>query len=300
MSTETALSGRQDAGRISQREPLAFTVLLNWNGWKDTVECLSSLQKLEYGNIYAIVVDNGSTNDSVQRIRAQFPQVEIIEMGKNLGFAGGCNAGIRAAIDRGAEYVWFLNNDTTVDPDALRAMVDRAEADPKVGAVGSAIYSTAEPELLQAWGGGYVNFWLGRSRHFVGPVRDEQIQFLTGASLLLRRSAVESLGLLDEGFFMYWEDADYCFRLRRAGWRLAVAGDSRVWHKGHGSVGEKSALLDTYFNRSATRFFARHAPIPVVSIWTGIGLRIAKRGIAGDWKRVRAVWAGVRRAEVAP
>src|SRR6266851_7872043 len=109
MSTRTAPSGRQDAGRILQREPLAFTVLLNWNGWKDTVECLSSLQKLEYGNNRTMVVDNGSTNDSVPRIRAQFPQVEIIEMGKNLGFAGGCNAGIRAALDRGAEYVWLLN-----------------------------------------------------------------------------------------------------------------------------------------------------------------------------------------------
>jgi GT2 family glycosyltransferase len=280
-----------------QREPLAFTVLLNWNGWKDTVECLSSLQKLEYGNNRALVVDNGSTNDSVQHIRAQFPQVEIIEMGKNLGFAGGCNAGIRAAIDRGAEYVWLLNNDTTVDAGALRAMVDRAEADPKVGAVGSAIFSAAEPERLQAWGGGYVNFWLGRSRHFVGPVRDEQIQFLTGASLLLRRRTLGELGLLDEGFFMYWEDADYCFRLRRAGWRLAVAGDSKVWHKEQGSIGEKSALLDTYFNRSATRFFEKNAPTPFIPIWAGITLRIGKRTIAGDWKRARAVWAGVKEAE---
>jgi GT2 family glycosyltransferase len=300
MSTWTAPSGRQDAGRILQREPLAFTVLLNWNGWKDTVECLSSLQKLEYGNNRVLVVDNGSTNDSVARILAQFPQVEIIEMGKNLGFAGGCNAGIRAAIDRGAEYVWLLNNDTTVDPGALRAMVARAEADPKVGAVGSAIYSAGEPERLQAWGGGYVNFWLGHSRHFLSAVSDEKIQFLTAASLLLRRPALESFGLFDEGFFMYWEDADYCSRLRRAGWRLAVAGGSKVFHKEQGSVGKKSALLDTYFNRSAMRFFEKNAPLPFISIWTGIALRVAKRAMAGDWKRARAVWAGARWAEVAP
>jgi len=298
MSTETAQSERRDAGPILQREPLAFTVVLNWNGWKDTVECLSSLQKLEYGNNRAMVVDNGSTNGSVQRIRERFPEVEVMELGENLGFGRGNNAGIRAALKRGAEYVWLVNNDTTVDPMALRAMVDIAEADPKVGAVGSAIYSAAEPEHLQAWGGGYVNFWLGRSRHFLSAVSEDKIEFLTAASLLLRRPVLESLGLFDEGFFMYWEDADYCFRLRRVGWRLAVAGGSKIWHKEQGSVGRKSALLDTYFNRSARLFFKKNAPIPFLSIWTGIALRIAKRAIVGDWKRARAVWAAVRESEI--
>jgi GT2 family glycosyltransferase len=150
---------------------------------------------------------------------------------------------------------------------------------------------------LQAWGGGYVNFCLGRSRYFLGPVPDEKIQFLTGASLLLRRSALESLGLLDEDFFLYWEDADYCFRLRTAGWRLAVAGGSKVWHKETATVGKNSAKLDTEFNRSAARFFHKHAPRPFFSVWVGIALRIAKRVLIGDWKRARAVWAGVREAK---
>jgi GT2 family glycosyltransferase len=294
-------SGEEQATRpctAGVPEPRVYVLVLNWNNWKDTIECLASLESLDYGNRKVIVLDNGSTDGSVQRIRDKFPEVEVMELGENLGFGRGNNAGIRAALERGAEYVWLLNNDTTADPVALRAMVDVAEADPKVGAVGSAIYSTAEPEHLQAWGGGYVNFWLGRSRHFLSAVSDEKIEFLTAASLLLRRPVLESLGLFDEGFFMYWEDADYCFRLRRAGWRLAVAGESRVWHKEQGSIGKKSALLDTYFNRSATLFFKKNAPIPFLSIWTGIALRIAKRAMAGDWKRARAVWAGVRRGEI--
>jgi GT2 family glycosyltransferase len=155
-----------------------------------------------------------------------------------------------------------------------------------------------EPDRLQVWGGGVVNFWLGRSRHFLESVPDSKIEFITGASLLLRCSAVETLGLLDERFFMYWEDADYCFRLRRAGWRVAVAGNSRVWHKEQGSVGKNSALLDTYFNRSARRFFARHSPIPFLSIWSGVALRLGKRVVIGDWERARAVWAGSREAAV--
>jgi GT2 family glycosyltransferase len=269
-------------------------LLLNWNNWRDTNECLESLRGLDYDNCNVIVLDNASTDGSVEQIRERFPEVEIMELGENLGFARGNNAGIRAALKRGAEYVWLLNNDTMVDPGALRAMVERAEADPEVGAVGSAIYSVGEPERLLAWGG-YVNFLLGRSRHFLSPVPDEKIDFLTAASLLLRRSVLESLGLLDDGFFMYWEDADYCFRLRSAGWRLAVAGNAKVWHKEQGSVGKKSALLDTYFNRSAARFFERNARIPFISTWAGISLRIAKRAIRGDLKRVRAIWTGITR-----
>ena len=269
-------------------------VLLNWNGWRDTVECLASLGKLDYRNFRVVVVDNGSSDHSVPQIRDLFPAVTVIEMKKNLGFAGGCNVGIRHVLENGAAYVWLLNNDTTVDAGALRAMVEMAEADPKLGGVGSAIYSTAEVDRLVAWGGGHINFWLGRSRHFLCSVPNNKIDFLTGASLLLRRAAIESVGLLDEGFFMYWEDGDYCFRLRRAGWTLGVAGASLVWHKEQGSVGKKSSLLDSHFNRSATRFFARHSPMPVFSIWSGITLRIAKRVASGDWERARDVWASVK------
>jgi GT2 family glycosyltransferase len=273
-------------------DPDVFVLLLNWNGWRDTIKCLNSLKGLDYPCFRVVVVDNGSTDNSLTQIRAAFPSIALIEAGKNLGFAGGCNLGIKYALRQKAQYVWLLNNDTEVDPQALRALVETAEADTRIGAVGSAIYSMTEPEQLQAWGGGHVNFWLGRSRHFVSPVADEQIQFLTAASLLIRSSVVQSIGFLDEAFFMYWEDADYCFRLRQAGWGLAVAGSSKVRHKEQGSVGKNSALLDGFFNRSATRFFTRHASIPFISIWAGVGLRILKRVILGDWKRVRAVWRG--------
>jgi GT2 family glycosyltransferase len=268
-------------------------ILLNWNGWRDTSACLSSLQHLNYENCRIVVVDNGSTDDSCARLRNAFPSVEVIQTGKNLGFAGGCNVGIRQALEDGAEFVWLLNNDTTVDPEALSTLVDKAISQVDIGAVGSAIYFADDRGRLEAWGGGRINFLLGRSRHFVASVADERVQFITGASLLLRRNAIEVVGQLDEGFFMYWEDADYCFRLRRAGWRLAVAGQSKVWHKGSASVGKRSARMDTYFNASAVRFFERHACVPLVPLSVGIGLRLLKRVAARDWERVRAVWAGV-------
>lgn len=275
-------------------QPLVYVLLLNWNSWEYTSECLASLKDLEYGNCKVLVIDNGSADGSAQRIREHFAETEVLELGANLGFARGNNAGIRLALQRGANYVWLLNNDTTVDPAALRAMVERVEKDPKVGAVGSAVYSMSNPERLQAWGGGYVNFWLGRSRHFLTPVADEKLDFITAASLLLKQDVLESIGLLDEGFFLYWEDSDYCFRMRRAGWRLAVAADSKVWHKESATVGRRTARLDINFNRSAVRFFERNSPFPLVSIWVGVALRIAKRALMADFARVRAVWAGVR------
>ena len=273
--------------------PKVSIIVLNWNGWRDTLECLASLQRLDYSNYEVIVVDNGSTDDSISHIHSHYPEVELLETGRNLGFSAGCNRGIVRALDQSADYVWLLNNDTIVHPDALTHLVNTAMSDPHTGATGSAIYSAHSPHQLDAWGGGRINFWLGRSRHAIRPVQNEAIDFLTGASILIARSAIERLGLLDEGFFMYWEDADYCFRLRRAGFTIAVAGDSRIWHKGSASIGKSSPQMDTYFNASAARFFRRHSRTPRVSLWTGVLLRLAKRLFTGNWDRIRAVWTGV-------
>lgn len=267
-------------------------VVLNWNGSKDTQMCLSSLRQLNYHNYGVIVVDNGSSDDSVDRFRSDFPEVTVIETGENRGFAGGCNLGICHALSDNADFIWLLNNDTIVDSEALRCLMDKAQEDRRIAAVGSAIYFMEEPPRLQAWGGGHVNFWLGRSRHFLAPVPDDRVDFITGASMLVSRQALESVGLLDGQFFMYWEDADFCFRLRKARWKLAVAGDSKIWHVGSSSVGKESVRLDRYFNASAKRFFRKHAAAPSLAICIGSTLRLAKRALRGDWTRARAVLDG--------
>jgi GT2 family glycosyltransferase len=272
-----------------------YIVVLNWNRWPDTAACLASLQRLHYEHYKVVVVDNGSTNDSTARLRNDYPWITLIETGRNLGFAGGCNAGIRRALSDGADFVWLLNNDTTADSEALRFMVEAANRDPRIAAVGSAIYDMHEPRELQAWGGGHINFLLGRSRHFLNPVSDREIDYITGASLLLRRSALQSVGLLDEGFFFSWEDADLGMRLRRAKWKLAVAGESKIWHKETASLSGKDAVLDAYFNQAANRFFRKHALVPQIPVYVGVALRVAKRLMAGDWERARAVWTACRR-----
>jgi GT2 family glycosyltransferase len=265
-------------------------VVLNWNGWQDTLTCLRSLQGLNYPNFRLLWVDNGSTDGSIAHIRAAMPAVELLATGINLGFGGGCNVGIRQALAGDADYVWLINSDATVDAAALCALVRAAEDRPTAGAVGSVLYEADERTQVQLWGGGSVNLWLGRTQHRLSP---GPIDFVSGASVLLRRAALENVGLFDEAnFFMYWEDTDLGFRLRQAGWQLAVAQDSRVWHQQSASLGKGSPLLDEYFTRSALRFFKRHAPAPLIAIGFFLGRMLVKRLLLGHFNRIRAVLKG--------
>ncbi len=269
-------------------------IVLNWNGWRDTLACIASLQQLDYRDCTILVVDNDSTDGSVAHIKEAFPSLEVLETGANLGFGGGCNRGIRLALSRGAEYIWLINGDATVDRGALAALMQEAESDSAVGSVGSVAFEADDRTRVQFWGGGRVNLWLGRSRHCTSPGR---IDFISGASLLLRRTALEEVGLFDEErFFMYWEDTDLGFRLRKAGWQLAVAEDSRIWHKQSASLGVGSPLLDEYATRSCIRFLRRHAPIPQLSVALMLIRMLAKRILIGRFDRLFAVWRAYRSA----
>lgn len=256
-------------------------VVLNWNGGDDTIACLDSLAGLDYPEIAVIVVDNGSADDSVARIRAAKPQVRMIETGKNLGFGGGCNVGMRAAIADGADYVWLINNDATVATDALTELVRVAEKDERIGAVGSVIFDQGQRDRVQLWGGGKVNLWTGASRHRRTPGR---VDFISGASALIRSRALKEVGFFDDAsFFMYWEDTDLGFRLRKGGWKLAVAEKSRVWHEESSSLGRGSPKLIEYFTRSAVAFLRKHAALPVVPIAVNLVGRTAKLVLSGDF-----------------
>lgn len=265
-------------------------VVLNWNGWRDTLACIASLQKLSYVNFELIVVDNGSTDGSQSHIEAQIPGIKVLQTGANLGFGGGCNVGIRQALEQGADYVWLINSDATVDANALTEMVHLADSLPLVGAVGSVLYEADKPEQVQMWGGGKVNLWGGLSRHQISPT---QLDFVSGASLLLRRDALLEAGLFDDQtFFMYWEDSDLGFRLRQAGWQLAVAEKSRVWHKLSASLGKGSCQLDLYFTRSGVRFLRRYSPASRVSILMMVGRMVLKRVLRAEFGRARSVLSG--------
>jgi GT2 family glycosyltransferase len=274
--------------------PLVFIVTVNWNGWQDTIDCLSSLAGLDYPNSRILVVDNGSTNRSVAQIRKVCPGVEVLETGKNLGYGGGSNVGIQRALEEGADYVWLLNNDTKVGSKALGALVAAAEADERVGGVGSVIYHMDDMSRVQVWGGGYLNLMTGHSREATSLVSREKLSWLSGASLLLRVAALNEIGLLDENFFMYWEDTDLCFRLREANWELAVAHQSRIWHKGHGSSNGQELARVAWSQAGAMRFLRLHARAPGIAILLFTMRQVIKHGLGFGWKAIAAVLQGMR------
>lgn len=271
-------------------------VVLNWNGGPATADCVDAVDRLDYRDYSLVVVDNGSTDGSVAALRARFPRLRILETGENLGFAGGMNAALRQLVQEDEpDFVWLLNNDARPATAALAALIGLAEREPEVGAVGSVLLEQGEPGSVQAWGGGRVNFWTGLPHHHRNPVPRTEIDYLVGASLCLRWRAVRELGFLDDRFFLYWEDTDLSFRLRAAGWKLAVAEDSFVHHQGYGSLALRSPGWDREFTASSILFFKRHAALPWAPILVSTAGRMLRRASRGQWANTAAIWQGFKR-----
>ena len=255
-------------------EPLVFIILVNWNGKKVTLECLESLAKISYRNSRIVVVDNASSDGSVGAIQEQHPEVILLEQQRNLRFAGGNNAGMRYALDHGADQVCLLNNDTTVDSEFLTHLVSRIQSDKKIGITTPKIYYHDEPNRIW-FAGASISMWTGTMKHI--GIREEdhgqydeskEIDYATGCCILTRREVIEKVGGLDESFFMYTEDADWCMRVRRAGYSVVYEPRAKVWHKlsvasgGHlSSFKMKNKLISNY------RFFRRYATFPQMLVY---------------------------------
>lgn len=257
---------------------------------------MESICELDYPDVEILVVDNGSTDYSVMRLRSRFPWLTIIETGENLGFSGGCNKGIEFALESGADYIWLLNNDAVAGTDALSEMIVTAESDTNIGGVGCLVRDTVPPYDIQAWGGGVVNLWTGTNRNITRADGVARITHLYGASILLRSSALRTVGLLDAGrYFMFWDENDLCLRLTYAGWRLAVCEKAEVFHEGSASVGKASTKKYLYFSCSAVHFFCLHAPIPLIPLGLGCIRSTVKFILTGRFGLVSAVWFGYRK-----
>jgi hypothetical protein len=278
---------------VLDSKPKVACVVLNWNRWVDTIQCLNALKECIYPQLSLIIVDNGSTDDSVARIRSAHPDVLVLESGTNLGFAGGNNIGIRYALMHGADYVWLLNNDTKPASDAVSALVAKALSDERLGAVASICYFADAPSVVQAWAGSRVNLWIGYGRLCTEPHDDDWLHSLNGTSMLIARTALRDVGLLDEGFFLYWEDTDFSLRLRKKGWRIAAAPESRVLHKVSASTARNKLLLDRYHTASGLRLLRLHSPAPVLSSLIFLAIRFARRIVRFEFSRCRSVLEGI-------
>ncbi len=241
--------------------PRVLIIVLNWNGGDDTLACLASLAQLDYPAVAVLVVDNGSTDASVAAIRAAHPWVRLIETGTNLGYAGGNNVGLRDALGQGFDYALLLNNDTEVAPDFLTQLVAVCEQDATVGAAGPKIY--LHDRLTTLWSAGGVIGWRDGGRTMMRGLNQpdmgqfdvlQEIDYAPGCAVLVRRQALLDAGLLDERFGMYYEETEWCVRIRRAGWRIVYVPTSRVWHKVRLDRQDWSPAITYYMARNRLLF----------------------------------------------
>ena len=258
----------------------ASIIIVNYNGAEDTLECLDSLSKIDYPEYEIILVDNASSDASfvLNEVHKNFPAVKILAMPRNLGFAGGNNAGIKTALDGGARYVILLNNDTVVAPDFLSQMIKAAESNEGIGIVGAKIYYFAEKNRI--WYNGGIFSWTGGGRHIQDGTIDgnhddteiKDTEYITGCALLIKREAVEKIGLLCEDFFMYHEDIEWSLRAQKAGYKTMVAPAAHIWHKVSRTASKMGAPAIHYYNiRNALLLAKMHAPAPVkelIYIWS--------------------------------
>lgn len=321
-----------------------LVILVNWRRAEDTISCLESLDfHQQVGDLVVAVCENGSVDGSDSLLRGYLkshgvesslrcderdttafaygdgdemsPSYFLVLSETNRGFSGGNNLAYRvASAHRRFDYVWFLNNDTEVEPDTLSLMLARMRQDARIGICGSTLVYAHDRKTVQALGGAVYWPWtglvseLGQGGPWPQPVNQAAVEarmsYVSGASMLTSAVFLERVGLMSEDYFLYYEEIDWAVRARRAGFRLGYASDAVVYHKegaalGSGKSSQRSALAEYYGMRNklviTRKFFPWALPTVLAASW----LQVVKRLIQGQWLRARlmaAVLLGLQRS----
>jgi GT2 family glycosyltransferase len=241
--------------------PSVVIIILNWNGLADTLACLGSLSHLDYPAYEILVVDNGSQDGSAAAIREAYPQIQVIEIGENLGYVGGNNLGLEYACTQNAAYAMLLNNDTEVSADFLSKMVELAEADSKIGVVGPTIYYAEPGDMIWSAGGKLdwrsgLTLMDGMDQIDMGQYGEapRPVDFVTGCALLVKIPVVKEVGMLDSRFFAYFEENEWCLRVTQAGYKIYHLPTAKIWHKISPDHREHSPQVYYYMTRNRLLF----------------------------------------------
>jgi len=286
--------------------PKVSIIILNWNSYEVTRDCLASLEKIDYPNREVVLVDNGSVDGSADRLAREFPSARMIRNGKNLGFTGGNNVAIRDVLERGTGYLLLLNNDTVVAPNFLSELVRVAESDPRIGLLNPKIYYF-EPADTIWYAGGIRKPWRVFPKHLGLRKRDDgsynqtrEVSFITGCALLIKAEVVRQIGELDEIFFLTFEDADWSMRASQAGFKQFYVPASVIWHKdSYVTTRSLGYAGRNFYTMRNTILFARkylkgpYWPLFMISVGKYVMYRTVVDLVQGDVKTVRALYHGL-------
>jgi len=276
--------------------PSVLIVIINWNSLQDTLACLESLKQLSYSNFKTLVVDNGSSENPANEIRTKYPEVLLFEAGSNLGFTGGNNLGLTYALEQGIEYTLLLNADTTIEPDFLQHLVEALNTDDKAGIAGPSIYYYDHPQTL--WSAGGEIDWQCGDTQMIGideadagqfGVAPRAVDFISGCALLVKMSMVQTVGNLDERFFAYYEETEWCVRSARYGYRILHVPQAKIWHKISPEKREASPVVHYYMTRNRLLFLkaTRAGPKPWSHTLFDFTKRLVSWTIKPRWRHKR-------------
>ncbi len=244
--------------------PAIWCVVLAYNGIDLTLACIESLQQQDYPRLHILVVDNASSDGTAAILPERFPDVNLLALTENLGYAGGNNLGMRYALEHGADIVFLVNNDTRFDERCVSALADEMISSPRCGVVGPMVYTWEGWSTISS-AGGQIDWHfadainVGAGERDAGQYSARGVDFINGCAIMVSRAAIERAGFIDERFFMYWEETDWCRRIAAAGFDIRFQPDAKMQHKAPLEWEGQSALALYYTGRNRMLFFARHA-----------------------------------------
>lgn len=289
-------------------EPSVAVVILAYNNYADTEECLHSVLALDYPALSIWLVDNGSQDGTAEKVAAAFPAVRIVQTGRNLGVAGGFNAGIIPALKAGADFVFILNNDTVVEANLIRMLVRAAQTHPEAGMLMPKILYYGARDRIWSIGARYRRFppaivMVGLDRPD-GPPYDQPrtLDYAPTCGLLIPREVFRRVGLLDDGYFFFYDDWDYSLRVRKAGYTIRYVPEARFYHKVSRTIQHKGRppFFWRTWGKSGARFYRRHGRPALLSAFVHLGYLVMREGWRNGWGAMRHFIAGALEGYRAP
>lgn len=245
--------------------PKVYFIVLNFNAYKDTIECLKSLKAITYPNYEIVVVDNASKDNSFEKISETFKDITLLRSENNYGYANGNNIGIKYTLSKKAEYVCILNNDVVVEKNFLEPLMERMLIEPQLGLIGPCICDFYQRDHIQAMGSS-LNMVTGLTRARLKndlweehKEEEREVGYLGGACFIIKAEVFNKIGFIPENYFLFFEETEFCLKALQSEFKMLCLAKSRVYHKGSFTISKYSGLSYFFLNRNRVIFMRRNA-----------------------------------------